>query len=302
MKFDAHADSEWMQKLLRALRRPSIIFSQDLSWHAMRTIGPHVHHFHQIDYFYKGHGHVQIGKQKYWVKPGDLFIANPKDRHGFQAARERPMEGITFKFTLGTRGSPVRFPNHVANLAALPGAQGRELESYLRRASTEANRRNFGHFEIAAALLSAFFVLLVRYLQADQQPLEASADRSASQTVLEYIRAHCDSTITLGDLGRLAKLNPRYLCQKFSRDTGMSPMAALTLARMERAQQLLANTRMSIGEVGMQSGYRDLYHFSKRFKDQVGVSPRMYRERKGRVPRVVTKKQAADRSACPPPM
>ena len=138
------ADWDWMGKLLGALRRPSIIFSQDLSWHALRTIDPHVHQYHQIDYFYKGHGYVHIGRRKYWVKPGDLFIANPQDRHGFQAARERPMEGITFKFTLGARGLAVRFPNHVANLAALPGAQGRELEGYLRRASHESNRKEFG--------------------------------------------------------------------------------------------------------------------------------------------------------------
>ena len=75
-------------------------------------------------------------------------------------------------------------------------------------------------------------------------------------------------------------------------------MAALTEARMERARQLLANTRLSISEIGTQSGYRDPYHFSKRFKDMVGISPRKFRERTGRVPRETKKKAAsAPRSA-----
>src|SRR5579862_7050535 len=132
----------WTDRLVGNLRTPHIIFGQDLSWSAMRTIVPHVHNFFQLDYFYKGQGHVLLNRRKYAVKPGDLFIANPDDRHGFQAARERPMEGITFKFTLGEqsgrgRKNAVRFPNYVANLATLPGAQARELEGYLRRASVE---------------------------------------------------------------------------------------------------------------------------------------------------------------------
>ena len=62
--------------------------------------------------------------------------------------------------------------------------------------------KSLGRFEIAAALLSAFFVLLVRYLKSEQQALEDPAVRGASQIVLEYIRTHCDSTVTLADLGR----------------------------------------------------------------------------------------------------
>ena len=269
-----------MDKLVGNLRRPHILFGQDLPWTALRTIVPHVHNFYQIDYFYRGHGSVLINRRKYWVKPGDLFIANPDDRHGFQAARERPMEGVTFKFTLGGLGgrkNAVRFPNYAANLASLPGAQRRELESYLRRASVEANSQRFGQFEVAAALLSAFFVLLVRYLKIQQQP-ELPESRGASQTVLDYIKLHCDSAIRLSDLGRVAGLNPRYLCEKFSRDMGRSPMQALTDARMERARHLLSNTRLAVGEVGMQAGYRDVYHFSKRFKAVVGVAPKTYRK------------------------
>jgi AraC-like DNA-binding protein len=278
----------WSTQLISCLRHPSIIFGQDVSWHALRTVNPHVHDFFQIDYFYKGHGCVVINRKKYSVKPGDLFIANPDDRHGFQAARERPMEGITFKFTLGRRNRLLRFPNYVANLAELPGIQHRELESYLRRACAETNGVHEGHFEMAAALLSVFFVLLVRYLKPEAAS-NGNGEATATARVLEYIRANCDSPIRLKDLGELVDLHPRYLCQKFSRETGRSPLAVLTDARMERARHLLSNTRLPIHEVGIQSGYRDIYHFSKRFKAVIGVSPREFRSRRRREDRRQTR-------------
>lgn len=272
----------WAEQLTGCLRNPSIIFSEDLSWPALRTVVPHVHDFYQIDYFYKGHGSVTINRKKYWVKPGDVFIANPEDRHGFQADRERPMEGISFKFTLGKNNRLLRFPNYVANLARLPNMQYRELEGYLRRACAEANSFQHGHFEVAAALISAFFVLLTRYLKSGSDAPSGKSDRNTCAFVQEYIRQHCDAPIQLDDLGKLVGLHPRYLCQKFSKETGRSPMAALTEARMERARHLLSHTRLPISEVGAQAGYRDVYHFSKRFKNVVGMSPRKFRGQRSR--------------------
>ena len=267
----------WPEQLIGCLRHPSIIFSQDVSWHALRTVVPHVHDdFYQIDYLYKGQGHAVLNRKKFWVKPGDLFIANPDDTHSFQAARERPMEGITFKFTLGRKNRSLRFPNYVANLAELPGGRQRELENYLRRACAETNGVHEGHFEIAAALLSVFFVLLIRYLKPEEST-NGKSERTSSQDVLDYIRNHCESPLRLSDLGRIAGLHPRYLCQKFSREIGRSPLAALTEARMDRARNLLTKTRLAISEIGIQSGYRDVYHFSKRFKEVVGMSPRKFR-------------------------
>ena len=272
----------WPAQLLSCLRNPSVIFSEDLSWPALRRIIPHVHNYYQIDYFYKGSGEVVINRRKYQIKPGDLYIANPDDRHSFLADRDRPMEGISFKFTLGARNRTLRFPNFVANLAALPAAQFRELDGYFRKASAEANSFQHGHFEIAAALLSAFFLLLVRYLKANANAPERNTDKRTCEFVLEYIRMHCESPLQLRDLGDLVGLHPRYLCQKFSKKMGQSPVAALTAARMERAKHLLARTRLPVSEVGSQAGYRDVYHFSKRFKQVMGVSPLRYRQKQKR--------------------
>jgi len=104
-----------------------------------------------------------------------------------------------------------------------------------------------------------------------------NAKTTPSQRVLKYIKRHYSSRLTLSDLGRIAGLHPRYLCQKFSIEIGVSPIAALARERMEAAKNLLTKTKLPISEIGIQVGYNDIYHFSKRFKSIVGISPEQYR-------------------------
>jgi AraC-like DNA-binding protein len=47
--------------------------------------------------------------------------------------------------------------------------------------------------------------------------------------------------------------------------------------RMEHAKRLLRDDRLSITEIAMMLGYSSLAHFSNRFRQIVGVSPKAWR-------------------------
>lgn len=57
----------------------------------------------------------------------------------------------------------------------------------------------------------------------------------------------------------------------------MSPMQYLQAVRIEHSRFLLRHTRLTIGEVANETGFRDPYYFSRVFHKVVGVSPRDYR-------------------------
>ena len=52
----------------------------------------------------------------------------------------------------------------------------------------------------------------------------------------------------------------------------------VTERRMERAQELLANTAMRIADVAHASGFADEGYFTRRFRQWFGTTPRLYRE------------------------
>ena len=51
---------------------------------------------------------------------------------------------------------------------------------------------------------------------------------------------------------------------------------------MRQAKKLLMDTRLTVREVAVRVGYPDPFHFSRIFRNAVGISPAQYRESKTR--------------------
>lgn len=70
--------------------------------------------------------------------------------------------------------------------------------------------------------------------------------------------------------------------KKFRRLSGQSPKQYQQRALLERACQLLATTDDKLEVIAEELGYCDAFHFSKQFKQAIGLSPRDYRHLHGR--------------------
>ena len=263
-----------------------ILFSEDRAWDPLRTIDAHEHDFFQLDYFYAGTGTITVDGVEFKVEPGELYFFNPGQVHAFKAAAEQPMQGLTFKFRTAVKRLPV-LPIRLGKVTQFPQLQRRELHELLRRSSAEYNAGRKGSAASAALLLTQFFVLLDRF-QEDLGETSPASGGSLAQLVFDYLRRHYHQPLTLADLGRAANLHPRYLCQKFTQEAGLPPMAALAQERVSVAKNLLASTRLPVKQIGAQVGYSDIHHFSKRFKALTGVSPNTFRAANQFLPNVST--------------
>jgi AraC-like DNA-binding protein len=66
--------------------------------------------------------------------------------------------------------------------------------------------------------------------------------------------------------------------QAFKSRTGLSPKQYQLQARIQKAQDLLLNTPMSVKEISLVLGFDSPYHLSRQFKHQVGLAPRYWRQ------------------------
>lgn len=72
-----------------------------------------------------------------------------------------------------------------------------------------------------------------------------------------------------------------YFRRLFKEYSGESPAAFRCRHRIERAKKLLlSDEQYTVGQIAQELGFLDVYHFSKSFKKEVGVSPRAYAEQK----------------------
>ena len=54
-------------------------------------------------------------------------------------------------------------------------------------------------------------------------------------------------------------------------------MAYVNRVRIEAAREMLAETPLSVSDIAAQTGFKDSFYFSKKFKAVTGITPRQYR-------------------------
>jgi AraC-like DNA-binding protein len=87
--------------------------------------------------------------------------------------------------------------------------------------------------------------------------------------------------LDLEDLARTAGISKYHFHRLFTATYGVTPAAYLSRRRIERAQDLLRATNLTVTEVCYAVGFSSLGSFSARFRAVVGEGPREFQRRWG---------------------
>jgi AraC-like DNA-binding protein len=79
-------------------------------------------------------------------------------------------------------------------------------------------------------------------------------------------------------LARQAHISPGHFSRRFKEAFGETPYQYVLSRRVERAQELLRNTDLSVTEVCFEVGFQSLGSFSAAFHRVAGMPPSEYRE------------------------
>lgn len=95
--------------------------------------------------------------------------------------------------------------------------------------------------------------------------------------VLERLRNDLTDDVPLAELASLTGLSRSHFCTAFRASTGEPPHRWLLQRRIERAKELLVDTRASVTEIAYAVGFGSSAHFATAFKKKVGSTPSAYR-------------------------
>ena len=71
-----------------------------------------------------------------------------------------------------------------------------------------------------------------------------------------------------------------HFARTFKQSEGATPHTFVLERRLARARELLTRTDLSLSEVAFAVGFADQSHFTRRFRQMVGVSPEQFRKLK----------------------
>lgn len=104
-------------------------------------------------------------------------------------------------------------------------------------------------------------------------PPRGGLSSGAMRRVREYIEAHIGDSIELAALAAVAGLSMFHFARQFKESTGVTPHSYLVRRRIERAQQMLAESDLSLSEIAFRTGFSDQSHLTRHFRQTVGVTP-----------------------------
>lgn len=110
--------------------------------------------------------------------------------------------------------------------------------------------------------------------------------------VVDALRANqYRDNFSLSEMAAISRMPMETFRKRFVAEVGMPPLGYLLFCKMERAKALLQD-HYSVKQAGAEVGMQDPYHFSKQFKNIVGMSPSAYakhalsvQDKKARAPR-----------------
>ena len=91
--------------------------------------------------------------------------------------------------------------------------------------------------------------------------------------MMDYIRQHYSSRVSLTDVSEQCGMSCTYLNSKFKSDTGYTFNDFLNRYRMQKAVDLLKENKYKVYEIADLVGFSDYKYFIKVFKKYVGCSP-----------------------------
>lgn len=222
---------------------------------------------YDLFYVWSGEGEVEVNGVHYKVGKGSCFLFRPGD---YTSATHNPQKPLVLTYIHFAVNEPVsEVPERYRMLEDTV-----DFEYMLSRYVRLFLVQTYAAEEEARLVLKA---LLIQMLRADNAaPVEKKASNQLTEAIHEvanYIRQNPGIAHRVEDLATRAQLSPRYFSMKFKELIGMSVQTYMIRTRIERAQHLLMHAGMNVTEVADALGYRDIFFFSRQFKQYTGRSP-----------------------------
>lgn len=103
-------------------------------------------------------------------------------------------------------------------------------------------------------------------------------NESIPRLVMKYLKQNYSSKITLRALAEKFSCCESMLIKNFKKEYGTTIMSALMDIRLQKAAEILKNSRLSVKEISSLCGFAEQNYFSKAFSKKFGCSPNEFRK------------------------
>jgi len=228
-------------------------------------------------YTVAGNGRFGYGHGERISQPGEVMLIRPHTLHDY---------GVTpptyWWELLWTHFHPrpewhewLNWPEEAPGLLCL--TLSRELQKKVEARLTDMHALASGPLQRGETFAMNALEEVLLWCDSQNPRVEAGHMDPRIRDSMEQICRNLAAPMPLTQLAGTARLSVSRYCHLFRQEVGATPQQFIERQRLNRAQQLLELTPMSMKEIAYEVGFANPFYFSLRFHKRFGKSPRAYR-------------------------
>ncbi|MFC4403813.1 AraC family transcriptional regulator [Gracilibacillus xinjiangensis] len=230
-----------------------------------------------IHFVLTGTGFMEMDGKKYTLKKGDAFLYFPQQEQRYYSSHDDPWNVRWVHFygrTLHAFLSEIGFGRYT--LWRLPNIA--KLERTHEQLLQEAEENSFLQLTQLSTLTYAFLSTFIHIAIPRESKTKQELDLRI-QSLLPRMQEKAPDPFDLEYWANETGVSTYYFCRLFKRVTQMTPMAFITLCRLQLSKQLLLEEKhLTIKEIAALAGYANPSYFNKLFLENEGMTPTKYRQ------------------------
>lgn len=236
------------------------------------------HHFHQdleIAYVREGSVRACLNFKEYILDPGDIFIAFPNQIHSYPENNNITAYILTLDTRFGEAFGNV-FKKQTPMYPIIHDSDNNDLTNYIEITAALFLQKKDEYYK--QKLLGYFFIILSEVFSKLSFTDHFSDDNSLHHLITEYIITNYSTRITLDDMAKKLHFNKFYLSHFIKDNMHTSFNVFINDMRIHEACHILKNTKDSILNIALKTGYNSLRSFEYAFVKRIGITPGCYRK------------------------
>ena len=222
--------------------------------------GPAVREHYLFHYILSGEGCFLRNNREIKLQSGSMFLIRPGEVTFYKADGKNPWSYIWIGFGGEKSDSMIGMSPFSENRCA---ADVPYLGSIFNEIKTHGNMSANPELYILSRLYEIFALMAEN---------AEGLGRDYVRRAEDFMRMNYTMPITIQGIADMIGIDRRYLCSIFAAAKGRSPKEFLTELRLGKAVELLKNGA-TVGEAARNTGYDDVFNFSKAFKKKYGTPP-----------------------------
>lgn len=229
---------------------------------------------------------VDVANKRSLVETGDFFIVNRDEAHSLARTNENNL-------LLVLQFSPGFARDYYPQLSRILIRQRHVMRKWMPKLHAELKvnfarmlrligEKSEGYPLALMSALNAIACAIIRHgvyeMPAAGRPAGEEKARARLTAIVDYIQKNYTGNLSLAELSKAEGLDMAYLSHFIKKQLGISFREYVNRLRLERAVDLIVNTRIRMIDVCVECGYSDHRYLNRAVASAFGVTPAQLRK------------------------